>query len=112
MERKPNLGWIGVGKMGMPMSRNLLKAGFPLSAFDIDKAALQEISKHGAQISGSAKALAQQADVIVSMVPDDRALESVTTGGEGLLKHAKPRNHLYLHRHEHRLSGPFSQNRG
>jgi len=89
MERKPNIGWIGVGKMGLPMSRNLLKAGFPLSAFDIDKAALQEISKHGAQISGSAKALAEQAAVIVSTVPDDPALESVTIGEEGFFKHAK-----------------------
>jgi 3-hydroxyisobutyrate dehydrogenase-like beta-hydroxyacid dehydrogenase len=89
MDRKSNIGWIGVGKMGLPMTRNLLKAGFPLAAYDIDKKPLQEISKDGAQIADSVRALAQQAAVIVSMVPDDRALESVAMGAEGLLQHAK-----------------------
>ena len=89
MANKLNIGWIGVGKMGLPMSRNLLKAGYALSAFDIDMAPLQEISEHGAQIAGSVRALAQQAAVIVSMVPDDRALESVALGGEGLLQQAR-----------------------
>ena len=89
MESKPNIGWIGVGKMGFPMTRNLLKAGYPLSAYDIDKTVLQAISKHGAQTAGSVRALAQEAAVIVSMVPDDRALENVAMEGDGLLQHAK-----------------------
>ncbi len=89
MENKPNIGWIGIGKMGLPMTRNLLKAGYRLSAYDIDKAPLQEISKHGADIADSVGALARGVGLIVSMVPDDRALQSIALGEEGLLRHAE-----------------------
>jgi len=78
MGEKQKIGWIGVGKMGNPMSRNLIKAGYSLAVFDIDPAAMNALAQEGAKGATSAAEVASEADVIISMIPDDRALEDVS----------------------------------
>jgi 3-hydroxyisobutyrate dehydrogenase-like beta-hydroxyacid dehydrogenase len=86
MGAKEKIGWIGVGKMGNPMSRNLIKAGYPLTVFDIAPAAMNALVEKGAKVANSAAEAAADADVIISMIPDDRALEDVSMGPKGVFK--------------------------
>lgn len=86
MGEKQKIGWIGVGKMGNPMSRNLIKAGYSLAVFDIDPAAMNALAQEGAKGATSAAEVASEADVIISMIPDDRALEDVSMGPKGVFK--------------------------
>lgn len=55
---KQRVGFIGLGKMGRPMSRNLLKAGFSLTVYDRDERSVQELVRLGAQAIRSPKELA------------------------------------------------------
>ena len=63
------IGFIGLGIMGKPMSRNLLKAGFELIVYDIDETAVKIIEKAGAKPASSPKEVAQNSDVIITMLP-------------------------------------------
>ena len=78
MKEKQNIGWIGLGKMGQPMARNLIQAGFPVTGYDVIPAARQALTQAGGQAEESISALAQKVDVVVSMIPDDAILESVS----------------------------------
>jgi 3-hydroxyisobutyrate dehydrogenase len=90
MGKKPKLGWIGLGKMGNPMSAHLLKAGYPLAVYDIVPQAMSALTAQGATPADSAADLADQADIVISMIPDDPALETVAAGPRGILQSAKP----------------------
>jgi 3-hydroxyisobutyrate dehydrogenase-like beta-hydroxyacid dehydrogenase len=86
---KQKIGWIGLGKMGMPMSKRLIKAGYPLTAYDIVEEKREELADKGAQVADSLKAVAAHADVIISMISDDSALEAVSIGPDGAFYTAK-----------------------
>ena len=87
---EPNMiGWIGTGKMGLPMCHNLLGAGFRLTAFNPTAAKLQPLVEKGAAPAGTCKAVAQAASIVVSMISDDAALRSVALGAEGVLANAR-----------------------
>ena len=90
MNTKQNLGWIGVGKMGTPMSTHLLKAGYNLAVYDIAPAAMSALADQGATITHSPAEVADQADIIISMIPDDAALEAVAGGPQGIFQSARP----------------------
>jgi 3-hydroxyisobutyrate dehydrogenase len=90
MNAKQSLGWIGVGKMGTPMSTNLIKAGYKLTVFDIVPAAMKALVDQGADPAQSPLEVTGQADVIFSMIPDDPALEEISTGTQGIFHGAKP----------------------
>lgn len=87
---KPKLGWIGLGKMGNPMSAHLLKAGYTLAVYDIVPSAMRALTKQGASSANSAAEVSDQADIVISMIPDDPALETVAAGPQGILQSAKP----------------------
>ncbi len=89
-----DVGWIGVGKMGLPMCRNLLKAGFTLTAFNRTQAKLAPLVAQGASAAGSLREVAV-APVVISMVSDDAALRSVALGEDGVLANAA-KGSLYL----------------
>jgi 3-hydroxyisobutyrate dehydrogenase-like beta-hydroxyacid dehydrogenase len=89
MNTKQNLGWIGVGKMGTPMATNLLKAGYKLTVFDIVPAAMGALIDQGANPAESPLEVADQADIIISMIPDDTALKEVSTGTLGIFQSSK-----------------------
>ena len=75
------LGFIGLGNMGMPMARSLLKAGFPVTVFDLRPEALAEIRTQGAVIAGSPAEVAKSGEIIISMVRDESQTEDVLLEG-------------------------------
>jgi len=89
MNTKPNLGWIGLGKMGSPMSTHLLKAGYKLAVYDVVPSAMSALMRQGATAADSPADVAERADIIISMIPDDPALEAVAEGPRGILQSAK-----------------------
>lgn len=87
MER---VGFIGLGTMGKPMARNLIKAGFPLIVHNRSRAAVAELAKEGAQTASSPKELAAKSDVVITVLPDSPDVEVVTTGEQGILEGTHP----------------------
>jgi 3-hydroxyisobutyrate dehydrogenase len=72
-----NIAFIGVGNMGGPMARNLLKAGHQVTAFDLSDAVLDPVLKAGAQRGASAKAAVKDADVVITMLPAGHHVRAV-----------------------------------
>jgi len=72
-----NIAFIGVGNMGGPMARNLLKAGHKVAAFDLSAAVLDPVLKAGAVKSSSANDAAKDADVVITMLPAGHHVRSV-----------------------------------
>src|SRR5215472_4673779 len=85
----PIVGFIGLGIMGKPMARNLLKAGYPLIVHNRSRAAVDESTKEGAQAAGSSKEVAERAEVLITMLPDSPDVELVYAGENGVFAGAK-----------------------
>uniref|UniRef100_UPI000A823FD6 NAD(P)-binding domain-containing protein n=3 Tax=Escherichia coli TaxID=562 RepID=UPI000A823FD6 len=64
------VGFIGLGIMGKPMSKNLLKAGYSLVVADRNPEAIADVIAAGAETASTAKAIAEQCDVIITMLPN------------------------------------------
>jgi 4-hydroxybutyrate dehydrogenase/sulfolactaldehyde 3-reductase len=86
MER---LGFIGLGRMGLPMASNLCRKGFQLTAYDINSAAINSVEQLGGTPSAGVAELAAASDIIVTMLPDSAAVDEVVTGANGILAHAR-----------------------
>jgi 2-hydroxy-3-oxopropionate reductase len=86
----PTIGFIGLGIMGKPMARNLLKAGYSLVVRNRSRTAVDELSKEGAQAAGSSKEVAERTDVLITMLPDSPDVELVYAGEQGIFAGAKP----------------------
>src|SRR5918996_5537087 len=86
---KPTIGFIGLGIMGKPMARNLLKAGYSLVIHNRSRGAVEELSKEGAQGAASAPEVATRSEVVITMLPDSPDVESVYAGGNGVFAGAK-----------------------
>jgi 3-hydroxyisobutyrate dehydrogenase-like beta-hydroxyacid dehydrogenase len=82
---KPRLGFIGLGNMGRRIARRLLDAGHPLGAYSRHPDSARALIDLGAQIYASPLELARNSDVVLTMVPDDSAIEEVVLGGDGIL---------------------------
>lgn len=80
------IAFIGLGHMGLPMARNLLKNGFAVCVFDLVKEAVDTLVTEGAQPAGSAADAVRGAAVVVSMLPASRHVESLYLGEGGLLE--------------------------
>lgn len=80
MER---LGFIGLGIMGKPMVRNLLKAGYAVTVFNRSQAAIDELAQAGANPATSLQQVAEQSDIVITCLPDSPDVEAVV---QGLLK--------------------------
>jgi 3-hydroxyisobutyrate dehydrogenase-like beta-hydroxyacid dehydrogenase len=89
MSEKQRIGWIGLGKMGIPMSRNLIKKGYSVTVYNRTKEKTKELASEGAKVADSPKALAAESDVIISMISDDPVLEEVSIGKNGAFEGAK-----------------------
>ena len=83
-----NIAFIGVGNMGGPMARNLLKAGHAVAAFDLSAAVLDPVAQAGATKSASANEAAAEADVVITMLPAGQHARSVYLD-KGILQAAK-----------------------
>lgn len=84
------VGFIGLGMMGTPMSRNLLKAGFDLVAWNRTAAKLQPIVDEGAQRGTSPRDVAGRSQVVITMLTGSREVEEVILGPGGVLEGLKP----------------------
>ncbi len=89
------IAFVGLGNMGSGIAANLLKAGHKLTVYNRTRSKADRLAQAGATVSESASAAASQAEVIVTMVADDRALESVTFSPDGLLK-SLPTNAIHV----------------
>ncbi len=76
------IGFIGIGLMGLPMSKNILKSGFNLSVFNRSAAKSEPLKKFGAKISKSIGTLVKDSDVIITMLTDDIAVDEVILENE------------------------------
>ncbi|MFQ6110598.1 MAG: 2-hydroxy-3-oxopropionate reductase [Nitrospinota bacterium] len=83
------IGFIGVGIMGKPMAKNLLKAGYPLLVYDIHREKMEELMGEGAKGAGSSKEVAQGSEVVITMLPDSPDVERAVLGPEGVLEGAR-----------------------
>ncbi len=85
------VGFIGLGIMGKPMAKNLLKAGYELVVCDFNKANVEEVCAAGpAHSAANGAAVAQEADVIITMLPNSPHVKTVVCGEGGILETAKP----------------------
>jgi 2-hydroxy-3-oxopropionate reductase len=87
---KPVIGFIGLGIMGKPMARNLLRAGYPLVVHNRSRPAVHELVRDGATAGSSPREVAAQCDVVITMLPDSPDVEAVALGSEGLIAGAHP----------------------
>lgn len=77
------IGFIGLGIMGKPMAKNLLKAGYDLMVYDLNKASVEEIVSCGAKAAQSIPALAGACDVLLTMLPNSPQVKEVVLGKGG-----------------------------
>ncbi|AFJ45571.1 2-hydroxy-3-oxopropionate reductase [Shimwellia blattae] len=84
------VGFIGLGIMGKPMSKNLIKAGYSLVVLDRNSQSVAELTGAGAQALATPEAIAQQCDVIITMLPNSPQVKEVALGENGIICGAKP----------------------
>ncbi|EKG40629.1 3-hydroxyisobutyrate dehydrogenase [Pseudomonas syringae] len=85
-----NIAFIGLGNMGAPMARNLIKAGHALQVFDLNKSVLAEFAELGAQVSDSPAQAAQGTELVITMLPAAAHVRSVYLNDDGVLKGISP----------------------
>jgi len=83
------VGFIGIGTMGKPMAINIIRAGYSLIVNDVNEQAVQELVKLGAKKAQNQCELAQQSDVIITMLPNGAIVEQVLMGEKGIFAGAK-----------------------
>lgn len=79
------LGWAGLGNMGVPMVKNLLKAGFPVQVYNRTRSKEEDVLEAGAISAADLSALAADNDIILTMVSDDEAAKQLFTAEDALL---------------------------
>ncbi len=82
------IAFIGLGIMGKPMSRNLLKAGHSVAVYDVSPAPISELVTSGAKAAASSRDAASQGDIIITMLPDGPEVEAAVLGPGGVLEGA------------------------
>lgn len=84
------LGFVGLGIMGRPMARNLLKAGFLVTVYNRSRASVDELAREGAAPAANAAETAAGADAVITMVRDAADVAEVIAGPAGILAGARP----------------------
>ena len=94
MTKKQTIGFIGTGVMGKSMAMHLLNAGYPLHVYTRTKEKARELIENGAKWDDSVAELAQQSDIIITMIGTPKDVEDVYFNSAGLIAHAKPGTYL------------------
>lgn len=89
-----NIGFVGLGHMGLPMAINLLKAGHRVIGFDLQAEALKEFSNAGGKVASSAHEAAHQQEIIITMLQTGQQVDQVCLGTSGLYTHASGALHI------------------
>lgn len=84
------VGFIGLGIMGKPMAKNLLKAGYELVVTDLNQAAVEELAACGAQTAANGAEVAGNCEVVITMVPNSPHVRAAVLGENGVVYGAKP----------------------
>lgn len=84
------VGFIGLGIMGLPMTKNILKAGFAVTVYNRTRSKCDEVAKLGAKVANSPKEVAEQSDVIITMVSDTPDVQEVILGENGVIHGVRP----------------------
>ncbi len=87
MER---IGFIGLGAMGKPMARNLMKAGYTLNLLTRTRAKVEDLIAAGGAWRDTLKEIAQHNDIVITMLPDSPDVDLVVAGKDGILENARP----------------------
>ena len=87
MER---VGYIGLGTMGARMARNLLRAGYALTVYDLQPGVIETFKREGATVAGSPREVAEKVDVLLLCLPDSPDVIAVATGPDGIMSGAHP----------------------
>jgi len=90
MDKSKIVGFIGLGIMGKPMAKTLIKAGYQLVVYDINSGAVDEVANVGAKKGVSSADVASKSDVIITMLPNSPHVKEVVLGKGGVLEGAKP----------------------
>jgi len=84
MNGKPTIGFIGLGIMGKPMARNLLRAGYPLVVLNRSRGPVDELAGEGARAAATPREVAAASDIVITMLPDSPDVEAVVLGADGV----------------------------
>jgi len=84
------IGFIGLGNMGGPMAKNLLKAGHSVQVYDLVPESIASVVAEGGVAADSAALAANGASVVVSMLPASKHVEALYLGTDGLIQHLEP----------------------
>jgi 2-hydroxymethylglutarate dehydrogenase len=84
------VGFIGLGNMGNPMAGNVLKSGFPLTVYDKNPKAMENLVRSGAKAAASAKEVVESAEVVLTSLPGSPEVEALYLEAGGLIECAKP----------------------
>ncbi len=85
-----SIGFIGLGIMGKPMARNLLKAGYRLFVHNRSRGAVDELKQQGASVAETPQKLTAQSEMVITMLPDSPDVELVYAGENGVFAGVKP----------------------
>ncbi len=92
---KPSVGFIGLGHMGLPMARNLVKAGYELTVYDIVGEKIEPLVKMGAARGASCQDVADKSKVTITIVPDSPDVEAAVLGEGGVI-HGASKGHVLI----------------
>ncbi|HTR36387.1 MAG TPA: NAD(P)-dependent oxidoreductase [Bryobacteraceae bacterium] len=85
-----NVAFLGLGKMGIGMARNLLRAGHSVAVYNRTREKAEALAADGARVADSPASACRDAEIIMTMVADDAALEQVVFGNDGIVAAMKP----------------------
>jgi 3-hydroxyisobutyrate dehydrogenase len=88
------IGFVGLGHMGNPMARNLLKHGHGLKVYDVVPELVRKLEKEGAEVATSAADCARNVELVITMLPSSPHVRSVYLGEYGVIAGARPRTPL------------------
>jgi hypothetical protein len=83
------IGFIGVGIMGRTMVKNLVKAGYPVTIFDVVRAAVEALENEGVPAAASSKEVAESSDTVITMLPEDPHVEAAIVVEDGVFAGAR-----------------------
>jgi 3-hydroxyisobutyrate dehydrogenase-like beta-hydroxyacid dehydrogenase len=84
------VGFIGLGRMGMPMSRNLLQAGFYLTVHNRSRPKVDDLVRHGAHLASNPREVTQASDLVLACLPNVPTIEEVFLGENGVIEASSP----------------------
>jgi 3-hydroxyisobutyrate dehydrogenase-like beta-hydroxyacid dehydrogenase len=97
MNMATKVGFIGLGRMGLPMSYRLLQAGFDLTVHNRSQGKVQQIAKDGARPAQSTAEVTQAADILLTCLPDIETVEKIFLDEGGVIENARPGQVLVDH---------------